>query len=61
MLNKGKTILSEEWIEPTITPSKTAGFYGYLWWISPKHLKTTLEDFAAMGDLGQLAIVYSLK
>ena len=30
----GKRIISEEWIEKSITPSKTNPEYGYMWWIN---------------------------
>ena len=32
----GKRIISEEWIEKSITPSKTNPEYGYMWWINSK-------------------------
>ncbi len=39
-LNKGmwngKRIISEDWIEKSISPSKTNPEYGYMWWINSK-------------------------
>ena len=39
-LNKGmwdgKRIISEEWIEKSISPSETNPEYGYMWWINSK-------------------------
>tara|TARA_B100000900_G_C20513772_1_gene689145 strand:+ start:172 stop:1239 length:1068 start_codon:yes stop_codon:yes gene_type:complete len=32
----GKRIISEEWIEKSITPSKINPEYGYMWWINSK-------------------------
>ena len=30
----GKRVISEEWIQKSITPSKTNPEYGYMWWIN---------------------------
>lgn len=58
---KNKQVVSEDWISRMLTPSKTAKYYGYLWWISPSHIGKPLENYAAMGDMGQLTVVYPNK
>ena len=30
----GKRVISEEWIQKSITPSETNPEYGYMWWIN---------------------------
>ena len=59
LINRGKygnkQIVSESWIEKTITPSEKASFYGYLWWLD---YNSEYKSFAAMGDGGQLTIVF---
>jgi len=32
----GKRVISEEWIQKSITPSETNPEYGYMWWINSK-------------------------
>jgi CubicO group peptidase (beta-lactamase class C family) len=54
MLN-GQRIVSVEWIEKSTTASGLAPFYGYLFWIDSF---TENRNYAAMGDLGQMTIVY---
>lgn len=65
MLNKGvymgKRIVSEKWIEKSTAPSEAASYYGYLWWLSPLQRNTQMENYAAMGDFGQLTIVFPNK
>lgn len=57
MLNKGKLhgqrIVSESWIDKSITPTKLVPYYGYLWWIDSGN-----DNYAAMGDFGQITIVF---
>ena len=58
---QGNQVISEDWISRMLTSSKTANYYGYLWWISPSHIGKPLENYAAMGDRGQLTVVYPNK
>jgi len=58
---RGKQIVSEEWIRKSITPSAVSNNYGYLWWIDPSNQNTALENYAAMGDLGQMTIIFPQK
>lgn len=59
MLNKGmyngKRIVSGDWIKKSVTGSKSANYYGYLWWIDSF---SEDKNYAAMGDFGQLTIVF---
>ncbi|AEE51098.1 beta-lactamase [Haliscomenobacter hydrossis DSM 1100] len=52
---RGRQIVSEQWVKASITPSKRAPYYGYLWWLdnTSKH-----KNYAATGDLGQMTIVF---
>ena len=52
---KGKQIVSEHWVKEMVTPSQLAQFYGYLWWIDQQ---SQHKNYAAMGDFGDLTIVY---
>ena len=60
MLNKGKykgkQLISEEWVIKSSTPKPTSKFYGYLWWVD-----TANKNIAAMGDFGQLCMVFPEK
>lgn len=58
---KGKRIVSEKWIRKSTSPSNSAAYYGYLWWLSPTQRNTPMENYAAMGDFGQLTIVFPKK
>jgi CubicO group peptidase (beta-lactamase class C family) len=51
----GKQIISEAWINKSLAPSKTASFYGYLWWLDNN---SENKNFAATGDFGQMTIVF---
>jgi CubicO group peptidase (beta-lactamase class C family) len=56
---QGKTIVSENWVNYSTTPSNTAGgtdFYQYQWWIPNKN-----GDFMAKGILGQFIYVNPKK
>lgn len=57
MLNQGEykqqQIVSAEWVKQSTTPSPVSGYYGYLWWVD-----TQQNNYAAMGDFGQLTIVF---
>ena len=59
MLNEGRyqgqQIVPESWVKKSVSPSKQADFYGYLWWLdnNSKH-----KNFAATGDFGQMTIVF---
>lgn len=59
MANKGRydgqQVVSSSWIERSLTPSRLAPYYGYLWWLDHND---THPNFAAMGDYGQLIIVF---
>ena len=50
----GRQLISEDWVEKTVTPHIDAGDmdYGYLWWIKPD-----LDGFAAIGLAGQMIFV----
>lgn len=59
MINDGKydkrQIVSESWINKSITPSEKASFYGYLWWLDNN---SENKNYAATGDFGQMTIVF---
>ncbi|MBO6793731.1 MAG: serine hydrolase [Balneolaceae bacterium] len=59
MANKGmvdgKQMISREWIEQSTSTSDKAGYYGYLWWLDNN---SENKNFAAMGDFGQLTILF---
>ena len=59
MLNGGKhnnqQIVSEGWVDKSITPSRMASFYGYLWWLDNN---SEDKNYAATGDGGKLTIVF---
>lgn len=59
MINGGtydnRQIVSESWIERSVTPSEKAPFYGYLWWLD---YSSENRSYAATGDGGQLTIVF---
>jgi CubicO group peptidase (beta-lactamase class C family) len=52
---KGNQIVSESWINKSVSPSEHASFYGYLWWLD---YNSEHKNFAATGDFGQLTIIY---
>ena len=52
----GRQVISEEWIEKSVSSSEAAGHYGYLWWLS-----SNPKTYAAMGDLGQMTILFPEK
>ena len=52
---KGERIVSESWINKSITASEYASYYGYLWWIDNF---SDEKNYAATGDLGKLTIIY---
>ncbi len=60
MLNKGclngKQLISEDWVSKSTSPIPQSNFYGYLWWIDAAN-----NNFAAMGDFGQLCIIFPGK
>lgn len=58
---KGTTIVSQEWIEKSTTPSQVSDSYGYLWWINAKQYGSQMENYSAMGDFGQLTFVFPEK
>lgn len=58
---KGKQIVSSQWVKKSTTPSKTYESYGYLWWINAKQYGTKMENYSAMGDFGQLTIIFPKK
>ena len=49
----GKRLLPEGWVEDSTTPTAQNAYYGLLWWCDPG-----LGNFSAMGDFGQLCVVY---
>ncbi|HLP92955.1 MAG TPA: serine hydrolase [Saprospiraceae bacterium] len=59
MLNKGqhngKQVISEQWIERSVSPSARAPYYGFLWWLDNQ---SAHKNYAATGDLGQMTIVF---
>lgn len=59
MLNKGqcqgKQIIPAQWIERSVSPSKLAPYYGFLWWLD---YQSAHKNYAATGDLGQMTIVF---
>jgi CubicO group peptidase (beta-lactamase class C family) len=46
-------IISQKWIEASLTGTPQAAYYGYLWWVD----KST-NSVAAMGDFGQMTIYF---
>jgi len=52
---KNKQIISESWINQSVTPSEKAPYYGYLWWLD---YGSEDKNYAATGDGGQLTIVF---
>ncbi|HKJ15970.1 MAG TPA: serine hydrolase [Xanthomonadales bacterium] len=46
-LDDGSMVLPEGWMSESTTPSETAGFYGYLWWLRENNA------FQAAGIYGQ--------
>jgi CubicO group peptidase (beta-lactamase class C family) len=60
MLNQGKfkghQILPARWVEEIITPAATNEYYGMLWWLDQAN-----NNYAAMGDFGQMTIVFPEK
>ena len=65
LLNKGRyqgrQVVSESWIKKSITPSSISDNYGYLLWIDPSNQNSSMRNYAAMGDLGQMTIVFPQK
>lgn len=55
-LFKGERLLSEEWITKATSPIEQNKYYGYLWWVDTEN-----GSFTAMGDFGQMCIVYPEK
>lgn len=59
MLNEGvfdnERIVSESWINQSLTPSKKAQYYGYLWWLDKN---SNPWNYAATGDLGNMTIIF---
>lgn len=54
-MHEGVQLLQKEWIEKMLTPSNNAPYYGYLWWL---YNQSADVNYAAMGDFGQLTIVF---
>lgn len=52
---EGRQVVSQEWVNLSITPSSLAPFYGYLWWLDNN---SNNKNYAATGDFGQLTIVF---
>jgi CubicO group peptidase (beta-lactamase class C family) len=50
-LSDGTAVLREGWIAESITPSESADFYGYYWWLSDK------DAYRAAGIFGQAIYV----
>jgi CubicO group peptidase (beta-lactamase class C family) len=48
-------IVSDNWIKKSTTPSAKAPYFGYLWWLD---YNSDFTSFAAMGDGGQMTIVF---
>lgn len=65
MLNNGryedKRVVSKEWIQKSTTPSKVSKNYGYLWWLDPSRKDSPMQNYAAMGDLGRMTIIFPEK
>jgi len=53
--HQGRQIVSEQWVKESVTPSKLAPYYGYLWWLDNQ---SAHKNYAATGDLGQMTIVF---
>lgn len=53
--HNGKQLVSQEWIEASLTPGELAPYYGYLWWLDNN---SQHRNYAATGDGGQLTIVF---
>ncbi|TYP94752.1 Beta-lactamase [Fodinibius salinus] len=58
---KGKQIVPPQWVGKSTTPSQTHESYGYLWWINTEHYGSQMENYSAMGDFGQLTIIFPKK
>lgn len=54
-MHEGKQIVSKAWINKSLTPSKNAPYYGYLWWLDNI---SENKNFAATGDFGQMTIIF---
>jgi CubicO group peptidase (beta-lactamase class C family) len=52
----GEQIISSRWIEASTSPSSTSAYYGYLWWVDTQN-----KNFTAMGDFGQMTIIFPEK
>lgn len=52
---KGRQVVSERWIDESLTPGRLAPYYGYLWWLDGNGKYAT---YAAMGDPGVMLIIY---
>ncbi|WP_170110567.1 serine hydrolase [Flavilitoribacter nigricans] len=50
---QGRQLVPATWVNQSTTPSAKAAYYGYLWWID-----TAQDNYAAMGDFGQMTIVF---
>lgn len=65
MLNNGRykdrRVVSKEWIQKSTSPSKVADSYGYLWWLDPSNQASAMKNYAAMGDLGQMIVIFPEK
>ena len=55
-LYQGRRVVSEKWVEASVTPSPRAAYYGYLWWLDNNN--PDYRNYAATGDLGQMTIVF---
>lgn len=52
---KGRQIVSATWVKASVTASRLAPYYGYLWWLDNA---SAHKNYAATGDLGQMTIVF---
>jgi len=55
---KGLQVVSSEWIDKSLSQSKLASFYGYLWWMGESN---GIKNVTAMGDGGQVLTLYPEK
>lgn len=53
--HQGRQIVSAAWVKASVSPSRLAPYYGYLWWLDNA---STHKNYAATGDLGQMTIVF---
>lgn len=58
---QGQKIISNSWIKKSTTISEVADYYGFLWWGTAKDGNSHMESYTAMGDFGQMTVVFPEK